>query len=207
MHYISFSLLAILTLISPFILPGYNVSVYFSSTQPDVLRFFMLDAADDECVVVAFYYLNPNRIDVYTGNGIANVWPKNSVNDNGMFKLLNDPGVNYMPSCSDPVGSNYIDRDARLIYFTLKGTNKIILKRANVVIVSFGLPAMSEDEFFASNIIENLAGMLNVPLNKVRVVSVVAETASGRKRRSTDGVTVVVEIGEEPTASKLLVTL
>lgn len=183
------------------------MSVYLSSTQPNMIRFFMLEAADDECVVVSFYYLNPNRIDVYTDNGLNSVWPKNSVNDNGMFKLVNDPNVNYFPTCSEPVGTNYIDRDARLIYFVLKGTNKIVLKRANVVIVSFGLPAMTEDQFFSSNIIENLAGMLNVPLNKVRVVKVVAETTpSGRRRRSTTDLHVEVEIGNQPPPSKLKLT-
>lgn len=179
------------------------VSVYLSSTQPDELRFFMLEAEDTECVIVSFYYLNPNRIDVFTHNGAQNVWPKNSVNDNGVFKIVNEDGVDYMPTCADDSGANYLDRDARLIYFVLKGQDKIVLKRANVVIVSFGLPAMSADDFFSSNIIENLAGMLNVPLNMVRVVKIVEDTSSGRKRRSTS-TTVIVEIGEDPPNSKFI---
>lgn len=181
---------------------GKQVDVYLSSTQPDMLRYFMMNAANDKCIVVSFYYLNPNRIDVYTNDGVVNVRPKNADATGTVFKLLNEPGVDYHPTCADPHGSNFIDRDSRLVFFVIKGSDKIVLKRANVVIVSFGLPAMTEEEFFGSNILENLAGMLNVPLNKVRVVKIVAD--SGTRRRRSTGTTAILEIGDEPTSSKYI---
>lgn len=177
--------------------------MYLSSVQPDMMRFFMLDADDNECVVVVFYYLNPNRIDVYLHGGVQNVLPTNGIRENGVFKLLNEDGVDYIPTCANDVGSNYIDRNARLLYFVLKGSEDVILKRANVVLVSFGLPAMSEDDFYNTNLIENLAAMLNIPLNRVRVVEIISESSTGRrKRRNADSTTVILEIGEDPAPSK-----
>ncbi|XP_052245987.1 fibrocystin-L-like isoform X3 [Dreissena polymorpha] len=185
--------------------PGLPVSVYLTSVQPDKMRYFMMDGQADSCVVVSFYYQNPNRIDVYTDGGSHYELPKNGKYETKggkqIFKLLNDPGVDYIPTCSDPHGSNYIDRDARLQYFVLKGNAEIQLSKANVVIVSFGLPAMTVEEFFGANIVENLAAMLNIPLEKVRVVSIVSSAGSGRKRRSTSTLAVVLEIGDEPPAS------
>lgn len=177
--------------------------MYLSSVQPDMMRFFMLDADVNDCVVVVLYYLNPNRIDVYLHGGVQNVLPTNGIRENGVFKLLNDDGVDYIPTCASDAGSNYIDRNARLLYFVLKGTEEVVLKRANVVLVSFGLPAMSESDFYDSNLIENLAAMLNIPLNRVRVVEIISESSTGRrKRRNTDSTTVILEIGEDPAPSK-----
>lgn len=70
----------------------------------------------------------------------------------------------------------------------------------DTIIVSFGLPAMTVDDFFGDNLVENLAAFLNIPLTKVRIMNVVSESSSGRRKRSTDGITVEVEIGNEPTS-------
>jgi hypothetical protein len=68
--------------------------------------------------------------------------------------------------------------------------------------VSFGLPALTVAEFYGDNIIENLAAFLNIPLTKVRIINVVSASGNGRRKRSTSGVTVVVEIGDEPSTGK-----
>ncbi|WAR05669.1 PKHL1-like protein [Mya arenaria] len=143
--------------------------IYLSSTQPDKMRFFKLDGADENCVVIRFYYLNPNRIDIYTDGGSNHVLPKNGWEDDGVFKFRNEPGVDYKPTCSDAHGSNYIDRVARQLYFVLKGNTDVRLTRANVVLVSLGLPGMSEEDFFGQNIIENLAGADDVTCDEILV--------------------------------------
>ena len=72
-----------------------------------------------------------------------------------------------------------------------------------VIIVSFGLPAMTVEDFYGANIIENLAAFLNIPLTKVRVVNVVSENGGSRRRkRNSGGTTVEVEIGNEPASGK-----
>ncbi|XP_053409194.1 fibrocystin-L-like isoform X2 [Mercenaria mercenaria] len=183
------------------ILSGKNVSIYFSSTQPDLIRFALIRAGDDKCAVVALYYLNPNRIDVYIEDGTKHVLPTNGeIDANNNFRLKNEEGVSYIPTCSNDHGSNYIDREARLIYFVIKGgTRTIFLKRANVIVVAFGFPSVSEEDFFDSDrMIQNIAALLNIAVNKIRIVKIISES-SGRRRRAAEGMTVLFEIGDGPT--------
>jgi hypothetical protein len=166
--------------------------------------------------VVGLYYLNPNRIDVYK-NTVSNndlsktdyILPKNGEYDtNGNFKLKNEQGVNYKPTCSDLHGANYIDREAHVIYFVVKGgTNTIHLKRADVIVVAMGFPAIKMEDFFKDDlIVNNIAALLGIPIEKIRVLDVVSESSVVRRRRSTEegGITVTFEIGDEPTDSKLM---
>ena len=70
-----------------------------------------------------------------------------------------------------------------------------------MIIVSFGLPAMTVEDFYGANIVENLAAFLNIPLTKVRVVNVISKSSRRRRRRRSDGgVSVEVEIGDEPAS-------
>ena len=121
--------------------------------------------------------------------------------ENGKFVLVNNETANNSPSCAiSDNGDNYVDRDARLLYLIIKEADKIRVVRTDVVIVSFMLPAMPVKEFFGPRLIENLAGILNVAQDKVRIVKVVAED-SGRRKRAT-GTIVEVEIGPQPATSK-----
>ncbi|XP_060584412.1 fibrocystin-L-like isoform X2 [Ruditapes philippinarum] len=187
------------------------VDIYFSSTQPDHIRFALIRADPSRCAVVGLYYLNPNRIDVYK-NTVSNndlsktdyILPKNGEYDtNGNFKLKNEQGVNYKPTCSDLHGANYIDREAHVIYFVVKGgTNTIHLKRADVIVVAMGFPAIKMEDFFKDDlIVNNIAALLGIPIEKIRVLDVVSESSVVRRRRSTEegGITVTFEIGDEPT--------
>lgn len=188
--------------------------MYFSSTQPDHIRFSLIRADSSRCTVVGLYYLNPNRIDVYTNtlnnNDVSKtnyVLPKNGeYNDNGDFKLKHEEGVDYKPTCSDSHGDNYIDREAHIIYFVIKGgTSTIHLRRAEVIVVAMGFPAINMEDFFRDDlIVNNLAALLGIPRNKIRVLNVVSESSGGRRRRRETGTGVIVEfeIGDAPPSSK-----
>jgi hypothetical protein len=84
----------------------------------------------------------------------------------------------------------------------IKGTHVIDVKTQESVIVTFGMPSLTVDQFFGDGIVENLANFLGIPVNKVRVVNVVSASNSGRKKRSTGGITVEIEIGDEPVSSR-----
>ena len=87
----------------------------------------------------------------------------------------------------------------------IRGSTPVEVITQEVIIVSFGLPAMTVEDFYGANIVENLAAFLNIPLTKVRVVNVVSESSgSRRRRRNSDGISVEVEIGDEPTSGILL---
>ena len=166
-----------------------------------------MDPDESSCVVISFYYTNPNRIDVYIESedgSTTRKYPKNGKDVNGRFVLDYVPNEEFesiKPTCDDDVGSNFIHRDARLLYFVLKGKDKIQLVRHEQIIVSFFFPTMTPEEVFGEGIIENMAAMLNVPPNKVRIVKIVASTDGTRRKRST-GSLAQVEIGDEPSTSK-----
>ncbi|KAF6769423.1 hypothetical protein AHF37_12765 [Paragonimus kellicotti] len=63
---------------------------------------------------------------------------------------------------TDAAGTNYYNENKQMLYVILKGAVIVEIKLAQVVKLAFGISAMSEAEFFASNVIENLATFLGV---------------------------------------------
>ena len=179
------------------------------------MRFLFVDPDNKSCIVAAIYYTQPNRIDIYIeyeDGSTHRVTPVNGrfVTDNGKERFILDYVANEdveatRPTCADPMGSNFIHRDARIVYFVLKGRDKILVVRSEQIIVSFNMPTVTEDEFFASDVIlENLAALLNVLPTMVRTVKVISSADGSRRKRSTEqgGITVTVEIGKTPADSK-----
>lgn len=48
------------------------------------------------------------------------------------------------------------------------GSAEVTVTQSEVIVVSFTLPAMTDDEFFGAKIVENLAAFLNVDPKKVK---------------------------------------
>jgi hypothetical protein len=117
---------------------------------------------------------------------------------------LNDiilSGNEYEPQLANGTGTNYYDKDRGEITFIIMGPEQIDIKSADTIIVSFGIPALTVADFYGDNLVENLAAFLNIPLTKVRIMNVVSAAGNGRrKRRSSNGITVEVEIGDEPAS-------
>ena len=176
-----------------------QVEVYLTSTPPERMRFLFVDPDDTSCIVIVFFFWRPYRVDVLRDDGKIYVAPKNAEVVKDRLKY-NYEQLGSLPTCADDQGANYVDRDAHLIYFVLKGKDRIELKYREQVILSFNFPTLTPEEVFGIGIIENMAALLNVPEAKVRVVKIVAATG-GRRKRST-GSDVEVEIGNEPSESK-----
>ena len=113
-------------------------------------------------------------------------------------------GDEYTPKLSNATGTNFFDKDSGQLSIIIKGPQIIEVIVQETAIVSFSMPALSVDDFYGDNIIQNLASFLNIPLTKIRVVNVVSE-GSRRRKRST-GIVVEVEIGDEPSSCKLNLT-
>lgn len=111
----------------------------------------------------------------------------------------------FMPDpATDVIGTNYISREEKMLFFVVTGAAFVEVRTASVVIVSYTLPAMTVDEFFGENLVSNLAAFLNVDPRKVRIVDVINEQSVGRRKRSVTGTKVNVEIGDEPGDSSPL---
>ena len=110
-------------------------------------------------------------------------------------------GDEFTPTVANVSGTNYFDKDNERLEIIITGQHIIEVMSPETVIVSFSMPALSEEDFFGDNIVENLASFLSIPLNKVRVVNVIS--SSGNRRKRSTGIVVEVEIGDEPASCKL----
>ncbi|XP_030644362.1 PKHD1 like 1, tandem duplicate 1 [Chanos chanos] len=176
-----------------------SFDIYFSSTTPQKLRLMMLNAQPTEAVRVAVFYSNPQRLDVYVNNRL--IAPTNAIwNADNTDYTLQQPSYSgqFVPSLESGVhGSNFFDPDNKMMHILLRGSEPVQIRTSPVLFIAFNLPAMTEDEFFGDNLVNNLATFLKVPANMIRITNVVREGSSARRRRST-GLTIEVEIQQPP---------
>ncbi|XP_051526679.1 fibrocystin-L-like [Myxocyprinus asiaticus] len=175
-----------------------SFDIYFTSTTPQKLRLMMLNAKPTESVRVAVFYSNPQRLDVYVNNSL--VGPTNAQwNKDNTDYTLHQPTYSgqYVPRFDSSHGSNYFDQDYKMMYVLLRGSESVQIRTSPVLFLAFNLPAMTEAEFFGTNLVNNLALFLKVPANMIRITKIVREGVSARRRRST-GLTVEVEIRQPP---------
>ncbi|XP_078395885.1 PKHD1 like 1, tandem duplicate 1 [Cetorhinus maximus] len=172
--------------------------VYFTSTSPQNLRLMLLNTDDSKAVRLAIYYSTSQRLEVYVNNTFV---PPTNAEWNVEHTDFTLKGPTYagefVPKLDSPVpGANYFDRTYQMLNVLVRGSTLIEVHTSPVLHISFNLPAMTVDEFYGPNLVENLALFLNVPPSKIRVTNIVRET--GRRRKRATGITVEVEIGEPP---------
>lgn len=113
-----------------------------------------------------------------------------------------ETNADYYPSLSSNVlGENYFDRDLHQLFILIRGEAIVEVVTTPVIMTTFGVPAVEVDNFFEENIVQNLANLLNIPPSKIRVVEIISEDSVRRRRRATGEVEVVVEIGDQPSAT------
>ncbi|CAK8674402.1 unnamed protein product [Clavelina lepadiformis] len=178
---------------------GEHFNIFFTGNAPRNLRLHLLNVDDSSTVRVAIWYTKPERLDVVRVESGFYVHPENSVYDPDQEKwVLQKPSTEnpdeFLPAIDSAVhGANYMDYNTNLLYITLRGKEAIEIKTVEAVVIKFGFPAVNIDDFFEENLVNNLADYLGVPSYKIRVVEVVRETSS-RKRRETNGNTVTFTI-------------
>ncbi|KAK7468043.1 hypothetical protein BaRGS_00036747 [Batillaria attramentaria] len=181
--------------------------LYMSSLTPDTLRFMLLGLEDDQCVGLSIFTTDSHRLDLYVDSiEEANyVLPLNmKVTAGRYFAKPETTPDQYMPDLTQKQnGANYMKFQQNTMYWVQCGKGELYIHRAEVIIVSLGLPAMDDEEFFGENLVNNIAQFLNVDVTKVRVVNVVRETTSqsgaSRRKRSSDVTYFTVEISDTPT--------
>ncbi len=180
---------------------GMSYELVFSGTNPQRLRYHLLNSEDTQKVVVGTWYANPQRLDVYV-YGLY-VMPNNGARENGEFVWKNDlPSEDYKPEPSSNIyGENFFHRDESKMYILIRGATPIDIVTTPVIMLTFGVPAVTIDEFFEENLINNLVLFLDVKPSQIRIVEVIAEDSKRRRKRATGEAEVVFEIGEPPADS------
>ncbi|CAH8626270.1 unnamed protein product [Schistosoma guineensis] len=180
-----------------------NFVMYMTSTPPQELRLRLPQADPDYAVRLGIDYFTAGRLDVYV-NGVY-MKAKNAITNNLGQTVLQAPKTlnEFMPNViTDPAGSNYFDDSAQMLYVIIKGEDIITIKLSQLIKVAFGLPAMTIDQFYGSEVVNNLANYLGIPAKNIRIVKVVSESSTNsgrRRRRSASGVFVELEISTPPS--------
>lgn len=104
----------------------------------------------------------------------------------------------YVPQLSAILGTNYFDQDYKMLKVLVRGSQPVEVRTAPVLVIAFELPAMTEDEFFGDNLVQNLATFLKVPPDMIRITQIIREDGSARRRKRSVGLKVEVEIKKPP---------
>ena len=158
---------------------------YLSSTFPLHSRFHMPYAPASCIIKLNIYNKRPNRIDTYV-NG-ASVMANNALPDgNGGLKWQKSD-TSFIPTLTSPLGANYHDKRAQVIHLVIGGgENTFELKTVQSLIVEFGvITEMTEDDIYDNgNMANNLAALLGVSADRIKVMEVISESSTSRRRRS-----------------------
>uniref|UniRef100_A0A3P8VH65 PKHD1 like 1, tandem duplicate 2 n=1 Tax=Cynoglossus semilaevis TaxID=244447 RepID=A0A3P8VH65_CYNSE len=169
---------------------GQSFDVYFSGVSPQKLRLMMLNAD----VLVSVFYSKPQRLDIYIDNQL--VAPTNAE--------WNADNTDYTLKRPISPGTNFFDADNKMMKVLVRGSTPVEIRTSPVLFLSFELPAMTEEEFFGDNLVQNLAVFLKVPPEMIRITNIVREDGGARRRRRATGLTVEVEIKKPPVDFTLL---
>ncbi|XP_038131411.1 PKHD1 like 1, tandem duplicate 1 isoform X2 [Cyprinodon tularosa] len=178
---------------------GHAFEVYFTSVSPQKLRLMMLNSDPTESVLVSVFYSNPQQLDVYVENRL--VPPTNAVwNDDRTDYVLKEPTFRdeFVPLMNASMGSNYFDQDYKLLKVLVRGSTPVEIRTSPLIVVAFNMPALTEDEFFGQNLIQNLATFLKVPPSMIRITKIIREDGGVRRRKRSTGLTVEVQIKKPP---------
>ena len=177
--------------------PEIEHEIVLSSIPPQKFRFHLLYNDEEAPVRIKMWFPKQQRLDIYT-NG-EYVPPNNkdfSVVDNLKLYPADDK---YIPPMSDLHCSNYFDPNTGHLYLLVKQKSTCDIKTQPVVILKLGI-TVKEDEFFDEDkIVGNIAGLLGIPLNKIRVTNIVREGSVRRKRSADEKPGVEFQIAEPPT--------
>lgn len=78
----------------------------------------------------------------------------------------------------------------------VRGSQPVEIRTSPLLVIAFQLPAMTEDQFFGDNLVQNLAIFLKIPPDMIRITHIIREGARRRKRST--GLKVEVEIRKPP---------
>ena len=173
---------------------GLEYTIGLSSTNPQDMRMFILNGNSTQKIIVGLIYNSPQRLDIFVDSEY--IPPTNGYfDDDGNLRYNRGSTEQFLPTLSDKHGTNYYDRTYKKLYFVVEGGKPIIIMTQPVIQLGIDLPPITVDEFFEVNLVMNLALLLNIPQNRIRIVDVVSESS---RKRQTSSVRVEIEIGDPP---------
>ena len=185
---------------------SFTYTIGLTSTNPQEFAFHLLNSGEDEGIVVRVIYNNPQRLDVYITNNGEDVYvpPKNAelLSDGNLaYRDSDDVERDFFSVLTDPAGTNFYDRSLKQLHINIKGSVPHKIITTPIIMLSLTVSTTVENFFDEEFLVRNLALLLGIPDNKIRIVNVVRETSSRRRKRQEDEVvmeTIEIEIGDPP---------
>jgi len=132
------------------------------------------------------YSKRPNRLDLFTidGQNSEHILAKNAEKNGDKINWLK-PSPQYIPTLSDTTGANYHERDAQKIHMIFTGGVIYELRTKETLILELGvITELTEDEFYDNgNLAKNLAALLGIKEDQIRMMNVIRETGDNRRKR------------------------
>ena len=186
---------------------SFNYTVGLTSTNPQKFALHLLNANDSQAIVARIVYNTPQRLDVYVNNGREDVYvpPKNArLLEDGNLEYLSVssvPDEQYFPTIDDVHGANFYDRSLKQLHVNIKGKRPHKIITTLVIVLSVSVQVTTETFFAEEFLVRNIALLLNIPSDRIRVVNVVREGAQrrGRRKRQTTTEMIEIEIGNPPS--------
>lgn len=153
---------------------GRNYSVVFTGTMPQTMRFHLINADEQDSVVLRVVYTPPYRLEVRLGSQV--VEDMNFEGGRHKSTFAHYGGAMYRdawPTPAMPAGTNAYHRGSRTMHVVLRAGAPVEVRTLPVVQVSLTL-AVNIDDFFEAHFVDNVAATLSIDPARIRVVSVVA---------------------------------
>jgi hypothetical protein len=146
---------------------GATHTVHHTSTNPQVSRIQMRDAGPGDAVHMKYYFGTANRVDCYVNGKV--VLPMAKIT----FNNPKGPDLSaLLPSL--PHGANFYDRLNGYLEFVLRGSDVVIVRVSNMVVLTTDI-TITDDDFFKtgiSGLVTNIAMLLGIPESRIKVAGV-----------------------------------
>jgi len=185
--------------------PGSNYNLTMFASPPKNMRLQYFDEAATSSVRLGIFLTQPFRLDVYVdGAQLGGAF------DASNKRTFAGVGAPRYPALGDAHGANAFDPHERRFYLTLRGAparlqgaGAILLRMSMVVQLSL-TQTIPVADFDGDSIVYNLATLLQIPLERIKVVSVQSRAqvgASNKRRLAAALVTeAILQISEPLTA-------
>ena len=186
---------------------GETYDIYTVGTLPKNTRFTMPYSQNTCKIQINLYIGRQNRQDVFLDGQLKH--PKDATIDGATGKISYAlPSDNHKPTYNDEIGSNYFDRFSEILVLNLGVGHKVDVQNSKSVLLQIGLSMedLSTNDFYENgNLAMNIAALLGVNPDKIRVVNVIREDSLGRRRKrrrrsANESVKLLIEIADEPVS-------
>ena len=172
-----------------------NYTIRVTGTNPQRANFMLLHASDSQSLRIAYVYNNAQRLDVYVGSEY--IVPTNGYWQDGSLQYRSG-GDNFIPSISDPHGTNYYDKNENTLYIVIRGSSPVRVEAAPIV--QLGINFKQESKTLdKTKLIEGLTSVLGIQPDQLQNVNISGEENIA-KRSTTNAATtrIEIEIGHVP---------